>query len=76
MNVLPAIVTVPERCVIAVLAATVTATLPLPVPLPPFVMVSHETLLDDDHEHAEVVKTETVLELAAAGATRLCGPME
>jgi hypothetical protein len=76
VNVLPAIVTVPERCVIAVLAATVTDRLPLPVPLPPFVTVSHEALLDEDHAHAEVVETETVLELAAAGATRLCGEIE
>jgi hypothetical protein len=45
VNVCPAMVIVPVRCVVTVLAATVNATVPLPAPLPPLVTLSHAALL-------------------------------
>lgn len=45
LKVCPAILMVPVRCVVAVLAATLNVTVPLPDPLAPPVMVLHATLL-------------------------------
>jgi hypothetical protein len=45
VKVLPPIVMVPARVVVAVLAAALKATLPLPVPLAPDVTVSQDVLL-------------------------------
>ncbi len=53
MNACPAIVSVPVRGDVDVLAATVYATEPLPVPLAPLVTVTHETALEAVHGQAE-----------------------
>ena len=45
MKVWPAIVAVPLRDDVAVLAATDSATVPLPEPFAPLVIVSHDALL-------------------------------
>ena len=45
LNVVPAIVSVPDRLVVAVLAATLNAVVPGPVPLAPAVTLIHAALL-------------------------------
>jgi hypothetical protein len=45
LNVVPAMVSVPDRLVVAVFAATLNETLPGPVPLAPLVTEIHEALL-------------------------------
>ena len=59
VNVWPAIVSVPERGDVSVLAATENCTVPLPVPDAPAVTVSHETLATAVHAHPAVVVTST-----------------
>lgn len=66
VTVWPAIVRVPVRGDVAVLAAIEKATLPLPVPLAPDVMVSQASLLDDVQLQPDAVVTLALLELAAA----------
>jgi hypothetical protein len=51
VKVAPAIVSVPVRCVVAVLAATLKETVPLPVSLAPAVTVIQELLLTAVHAH-------------------------
>ena len=51
LNVTPAIVNVPERLVVAVLAATLKPTLPLPVRAAPLVTVIQEAWLTAVHAH-------------------------
>ena len=58
VNVLPAIVSVPERPVLVdVFAATLKPTLLLPDPDAPLVTVIHDALLTDVHAHPGVVVT-------------------
>ena len=45
LNVWPAIVSVPVRNCVLLLAAALNATVPLPLPLAPLVTVSHDVLL-------------------------------
>jgi hypothetical protein len=45
VNVCPAMVIVPVRCVVPPLLAAANATVPLPLPLAPLVTVSQEVLL-------------------------------
>jgi hypothetical protein len=56
VNVRPAIVSVPVRCV-PVFAATAKLTMPLPVRAAPAVTVTHDALLAAVHEQADVVVT-------------------
>ena len=49
VNVAPAIVSVPVRVVVAVLAATLKDVVPLPKPIAPPVTVIHDALLAADH---------------------------
>ena len=51
VNVLPAIVSVPVRDVVAVFAAMLNATLPFPVPAAPALTVIHVSLLTAVHAH-------------------------
>src|SRR5439155_1028563 len=68
VKVCPAIVSVPVRELVPVLAATVKATLPLPVWLLPPVKVIELALLATVHAHALVVVT-VVLPVPPAAAT-------
>ena len=76
VNVWPAIVTVPERLVVAVLAATATATDPDPVPLAPDEMVSQPALLVEVHTQPVPALTETVVDCAEASSDWLDGEIE
>ncbi len=66
VTVWPAMVSVPVRGDVAVLAAIEKATVPLPVPPAPEVMVSQELLLVAVHEQLLVVETVALVEPAAA----------
>ncbi len=57
VNVRPATVSVPVRCELLVLGATVKLAEPLPEPLAPAVTVIHVTLLSAVHAHPVVVVT-------------------
>ena len=59
VNVRPAIVTVPARCVVPVFAAIEYPTVPLPLPLAPEVIVIQEAELDAVHVQPVVVVTLT-----------------
>jgi hypothetical protein len=59
VNVRPAIVAVPVRCVVPVFAATEYPTVPLPLPLAPDVIVIHDAELDAVHAQPVVVVTLT-----------------
>ena len=67
-KVWPAIVTVPVRALVEVLAATLTCTVPLPLPDVPEVTVIHEALLVA--VHAQAVVPVTVIELPPMSAWR------
>lgn len=73
MNDCPAIVIVPERTVVPVLAATLYATVPDPFPLAPDVTVIHGTPLTAVHAQPGVVPTATVLLLAPEPRVALAG---
>ncbi len=66
VTVWPAMVSVPVRGDVAVLAAMENATVPLPLPLAPDVMVSQEALLVAVHVQPAVVVTVLLPEVAAA----------
>jgi hypothetical protein len=68
VNVCPAMVAVPVRAVVEVLAATVIATVPLPLPLAPLVIVSHEALLVAVHAQPVRLVTATLAAWPAASA--------
>jgi hypothetical protein len=70
---LPAIVSVADLAVVAVLAATVYPTLPLLLPLAPDVIVTHDAGLVAVQLHPLVVVTATVPVPPAAGCDRLTG---
>ena len=67
--------TLPVRCVVALLAATLTLTLPLPVPLAPAVTVSHGAALVAVHEQPFAVVTATLLVAPLTGSVRFAGLM-
>lgn len=73
VNVNPAIVIVPERPVLPVLAAMLYETVPAPVPLAPEVIVIHGTLLAAFHAQPGVVPTDTVPVRAAEVTDELVG---
>jgi hypothetical protein len=60
LNTWPAMVALPVRAVVPVLAATFIVTGPLPVPLAPLVMVSHAALLVAVQAQVEAAVTLTV----------------
>ena len=66
VTVCPAMVNVPVRGDVAVLAAMANTTVPFPLPLAPEVMVSQESLLVAVHVQPVVVVTVALLELAPA----------
>ena len=68
----PAMVAVPVRGVVMVLAATVRATVPLPLPLAPLVTVSHDAVLAA--VHAQPVGLVTATLAAWPAATALVDP--
>ena len=76
MNVCPAIVTVPERVVATVFAATLKLTLPLPDPLAPAVTVIHAALLEAVQPQPASAVTATVPVPPAAGTDSLVGVIE
>ena len=59
MNVCPAIVIVPVRAAVPVLAATLKPTVPLPDPLAPLVTVIHVAFETADHVHPADTVTAT-----------------
>ena len=73
VSVRPAIVSVPVRELVLVLAAIEYATVPEPVPLAPDVIVIHDTLLDAVHAHPLVVVTVAVPVVALADADAALG---
>jgi hypothetical protein len=73
LNVWPAMVTSPLRCVEAVLAATDIETVPLPLPLAPAVTVSHAAPLDAVHAHPVSAVTEALVVAPADGAVNVSG---
>lgn len=73
VNVRPAIVAVPERWALPVLAATVMLTLPLPAPLEPALTVSHEALLVAVQVQELAAVTVAVVTSPPAAAVRLVG---
>jgi hypothetical protein len=76
VNVCPAIVAVPLRCVVDVFAATVTVTLPLPVPADPAVIVSQPAPLVAVHAHPLPAVTPTTVASPAATEERVVGEIE
>jgi hypothetical protein len=68
VKVCPAIVAVPERMVVPVLAATDRATVPLPLPLAPLVIVSHDALLVVAQAQPRRLVTATLVDSPAATA--------
>ena len=73
VTVWPAMVKVPVRGDVAVLAAMEKATAPFPLPLPPEVMVSHGALLVAVQLHPPPVVTLLLLELAAGPGASVAG---
>ena len=71
----PAMATVPVRCVVAVLASTLTVTLPFPAPLAPPVTVIHEAELVAVHVQPVAAVTATLLVSPAASIVRVVGLM-
>jgi hypothetical protein len=69
VKVLPAIVSVPVRGVVAVFAATSKVTVPLPVPVAPVARVIHPALLVAVHAQPVAALTETALPVVPAAAT-------
>jgi hypothetical protein len=69
VKVLPAIVSVPVRGVVAVFAATSKVTEPLPFPVAPVARVIHPALLVAVHAQPVAAVTETALPVVAAAAT-------
>jgi hypothetical protein len=76
VNVRPATVTVPDRLVDTVLAATATVTVPAPVPLAPAVTVSQAALLVDVQVHPLPAETDVLVDCAEAPTERLVGEIE
>jgi hypothetical protein len=76
VNVLPAIVMVPVRDDVDVLAATLKATVPLPVPLAPLVIASQAALLVA--VQPQVLPAVTAVEKVspALGDVRVAGEIE
>lgn len=74
VNVRPAIVTVPVREEVVVLAATVTVALPPPLP-DPDATVSHPALLLDVQAQPLAAVTVTAIDSPAAGDVRVAGLM-
>ena len=68
--------TLPVRCDVALLAATLTLTLPVPLPLAPAVTVSHDAELDAVHAQPLAAVTATLLVSPGASTVRLAGLME
>jgi hypothetical protein len=75
VNVSPAIVRVPVRLLVVVLAATEYETVPFPVAVPPAVIAIHETLLDDVHAHPGIAVTATLPIDAVPPTETLVGEM-
>ena len=73
VNAWPAIVTVPVRCAVPVLAATATLTLPLPVPFAEPPTLSHTAVLVAVQAQVLDVVTATATFSPAAGDVRVVG---
>jgi hypothetical protein len=67
--------TLPVRCAVPLLAATLTLTLPFPLPLAPDVTVSHDAPLVAFHAQPLAAVTLTLPVVAAAATVRLAGLM-
>ena len=76
MNVIPAMVTVPARAVVKVLAVALRVTVPLPLPLAPALTVIHVALLVAPQLHPAPATTLTVALPAAAAMLALEGLIE
>ena len=76
LKVAPAIVSVPERLVVAVLAATLKEVVPGPVPLAPPVTVIHAALLAAVHAHPAPAVTVLLPVPPAAAKVSLVGEIE
>jgi len=76
VNVWPAIVSVPFRWLVVVLAATEYATEPLPAPDAPDVIVNHEALLAAVHAHPVTAETLTLPVEAWAFTEMLVGEID
>jgi hypothetical protein len=76
VRVCPAIVSVPVRGDVTVLAAMEKATVPLPDPLAPDVIVSQASLLVAVHEQPLVVVTVALLDPAVAAGFKEVGEIE
>jgi hypothetical protein len=76
VNVAPAIVSVPTRLLVAVLAEKENPTVPLPDPEDPDVRVIQEALLAEVHAHPAAAVTVLLPEPAAALADWLVGEIE
>lgn len=72
----PAIVSVPERAIELLLAATVKPTLPLPVPVAPLAIVIHEAPLVAVHAQPLAAVTLAVADSPVAGDVSLVGVSE
>ena len=68
VKVWPAMVAVPVRAVVTVLAATDRATVPLPLPLAPLVTVSQDAVLAAVHAQPVGLVTDTLAAWPAATA--------
>ena len=76
LKVVPAIVSVPDRFVVAVFAATLNDAVPLPVPLAPPVTVIHAALLAAVHAHPAPAVTVLLPLPPAAAKESLVGEIE
>ena len=76
LNVVPAIVSVPDRLVVAVLVATLNAVVPGPVPPAPAVMLIHAALLAAVHAQAAPAVTVLPPVPPVAAKESLVGEME
>ena len=76
LNVVPAIVKVPDRLVVAVFAATLKEAVPGPVPLAPPVTVIHDALLAAVQAHPAPAVTVLLPVPAPAVNAWLLGEME
>jgi hypothetical protein len=76
VKVWPAIVAVPVREVVAVLAAMLIVTVPLPTPLTPSVTLIHDVALDALHAQPPGLVTATLVRSPAATTVALVGLIE
>jgi hypothetical protein len=72
-KVWPAMVAVPVRAVVEVLAATSSETVPSPLPLAPLVTVSHDAVLVAVHAQPDGLVTVTLSDSPAATALAVAG---